>query len=58
MTLFGYLMEAIPMSTYTQPNFVLLGSLGAGFYNVSRTGDGGSSENSPKKLIVKMWLLV
>ena len=49
-------MEILPISTYTQPNFVpddwSLWSEGS--ISVSRIGDGGSSENSQKKLIVKV----
>ncbi len=44
-------METIPISTYTQPNFIpddwSLWSEGS--ISVSRIGDGGSSENSPKE---------
>ena len=45
------LMEKIPISTYTQPNFIpddwSLWSEGS--ISVSRIGDGGSSENTPKE---------
>ena len=46
------LMETIPISTYTQPNFIpddwSLWSEGS--ISVSRIGDGGSSENSPREI--------
>ena len=50
--LLASLMETIPISTYTQPNFVpddwSLWSEGS--ISVSRIGDGGSSENSPREI--------